>query len=214
MSVFLKRQSPFAADEWCIIPYENIAPNAFDSLLTIILHVPSCQFLYTQLPATSPDSLPLENERAKRVKDTIIANCTEILLKLDDYWVTCNARLNEELIHDPAVIENPQFLPPKDCKQELSALYASARIILNSLLALTSPNCKIQQMYEEQVLRYSATVLSTISLNSESLASVTWRFEVGFTLSVICKYSPCSIQRQEARDVLVRWEPGIDEGTV
>lgn len=212
LSVFLKRPSPFAADDWCLIPYEYIAQNAFDSLLTITLHVPACQCLYTQLPATNPDSSALENEKAKRAKEVIIAKCMEIMLKLDDYWV----RYNEELIHGHASSENPfntrgmQFLPPKDCNQELSAHYASARIILNSLLALTSPNRKIQQVYEEQVLRYSAKVLSEISLNSERLAAVAGRFLMGFPLRVICEYSPCRVQRQEARDALVRWEPGRD----
>lgn len=215
MSVFLKRPSPFAADEWCLIPHEYITQNAFDSLFTIILHVPSCQFLYSHLPATSSDSSALENEKTKIAKEEIIAKCMEIMLKLDDYWVTFIDRLNEEPTHDHTSSENPsalgvQFILSKDCKQEVFAHYASARIILNSLLALTSPNRKIQQMYEKQVLRYSAKVLSKSSLESEILAAVTGRFLMRPPLRVICEYSPCSVQRQEARDALARWEPHGD----
>lgn len=209
MSVFLKRPSPFAADEWCLIPYEYVEQNVFDSLLTIILHVPSCQFLYSQLPATSPESSALENEKTKIAKAAIIAKCMQIMLKLDDYRATNIVRLNEEPINDHTSSENPsalgvQSIPSKDCKPETFPHYASARIVLNSLLALTSPNRKIQQMYEEQVLRYSAKVLSESSLKSESLAPVTGRFLMGPPLRVICEYSPCSVQRQQAQDALAR----------
>lgn len=209
MSVILKRPSPFATDEWCLNPYEYVAQNAFDSLLTIILHVPSCQFLYTQLSASST---ALEKENAKRAKEVIIANCMKIMLKLDEYWMAHNARLNEEPIHDRTLCGNPcstprvQFILSKDCKQELCAYYATARIILNSLLALTSPNREIQQIYEEQVLQYSTRVLSKISSRSDRLAAMTGRFLMGFPLRVIYEYSPCSVQRQEALDALVRWE--------
>lgn len=211
MSVFLKRPSPFAADEWNLIPYEHITQNAFDSLFTIILHVPSCQFLYSQLPATSSDSSALENEKTKIAKEAIIAKCMEIMLKLDDYWVTCFDRFNEEPIHDHTSSENPsaigaQFFPSKGCEHEGFAYYASARIILNSLLALTSPNRKIQQMYEEQVLRYSAKLLSQSALEREIKAALTGKCLMGSPLRVICEYSPCSVQRQEARDILARWE--------
>lgn len=214
MSVILKRQSPFAADGWCLIPYEHIPQTAFDSLLTIILHVPSCQFLFTQLSASST---ALGNENAKRAKEVIRAKCMDIMLKLDDYWIAHNVRFNEEPIHDHTSCENPcntpgvQFLPPKDCKQELCAYYASARIILNSLLALISPSREIQQMYEEQVMQYSANVLSEIVLSSDRLAAMTGRFLMGFPLRVISEYSTCSVQREKALDALVRWEPGRDE---
>lgn len=211
MSVILKRPSPFAVDEWCLVPYEYIAQTALDSLLTIILHVPSCQFLYTQLSALSTG---LENENAKRAKEVIVANCTEIMLKLDEYWIAQNVRFDEEPIHDHTSCENPftspgvQFFPPQDCQQDLCAHYAGARIILNRLLALTSPNREIQQMYEEQVLQYSAKVLSEIPLSSDRLTAMTARFLMDFPLRVIYEYSPCSVQRQEALDALIRWEPG------
>lgn len=214
MSVILKRPSPFAADEWCLIPYEYIVQTTFDSLFTIILHVPSCQFLYTQLSASST---ALGNENAKRAKEVIRSDCMEIMLKLDDYWIAHYVSFIEEPIHDHTSCENPcntpkvQFLWPKDCKQELCAHYASARIILSSLLALTSPNREIQQMYEEQVMQYSAKVLSEISSSSDRLAAMTGRFLMGFLLGVIYEYSPCSVQKQEALDALVRWEAGRDE---
>lgn len=201
MSVILKRPSPFAASERCLTPYEYAAQNAIDGLLTIILHVPSCQFLYTQLSASST---ALENENSKRAKEVIIAKCMKIMLKLDEYLTAHNVRFNEDPNH-------ATFLPSKDCKQELCAYYASARIILNSLLALTSPNREIQQIYEEQVSQYSARVLSNISSRSDRLAAMTGRFLMGFPLRVIYEYSPCSVQRQEALDALVRWEPGRDE---
>lgn len=203
MSIILKRPSPFAADEWSLNPYEYVALSAFDSLLTIILHVPSCQFLYTQLSASST---ALENENAKRAKEVIIANCMKIMLKLDEYWMAHSVRFNEEPIHD-----HTSFISPKDCKQELCAYYASARIILNSLLALTSPNREIQQIYEEQVLQYSARVLSMISSSSDKLAAITGRLLMAFPLRVIYEYSPCSVQRQDALDALVRWQPGRNE---
>lgn len=201
MSVILKRPSPFAAGERCLIPYEYVAQNASDGLLTIILHVPSCQFLYTQLSASST---ALENENSKRAKEVIIAKCMKIMLKLDEYLTAYNVRFNEDPNH-------ATFLPSKDCKQEFCAYYASARIILNSLLALTSPNREIRQIYEEQVSQYSARVLSNISSRSDRLAAMTGRFLMGFPLRVIYEYSPCSVQRQEALDALVRWEPGRDE---
>lgn len=214
MSVILKRPSPFAADEWCLNPCKYVAQDAFDSLLTIILHVPSCQFLYTQLSASST---ALENENAKRAKEVIIANCMKIMLKLDEYWMAHNGRFNEELIHDHTSCENPcntsgvRFSSPEDCKQELCAYYASARIILNSLLALTSPNRETQQIYEEQVLQYSARVLSKISSSSDRLAAMTGRCLMGFPLRVIYEYSRCSVQRQKALDARVRWETGRNE---
>lgn len=136
----------------------------------------------------------------------------EILLKLDDYWEAHNPRLNEDLFHHNSSCENlyntrgVRLVPPKDCKQELYANYASARIILSSLLASASQNREIQQMYEEHALRYSARVLSEISLDSHRLDAMTGRFLMGFSFRVISEYSPCSEQRQAARDALVRWE--------
>lgn len=165
--------------------------------------MPSCQFLYTQLSASST---ALENENSKRAKEVIIAKCMKIMLKLDEYLTAHNFRFNEDTIHDPVT-----FLVSKDCKQELCAYYASARIILNGLLALTSPNREIQQIYEEQVSQYSARVLSNISSRSDSLAAMTGIFLMGFPLRIIYEYSPCSVQRQEALDALVRWAPGRDE---
>lgn len=209
MSVILKRPSPFAADKWCLHPYEYVAQNAFDSLLTIILHVPSCQFLYTQLSASST---ALENENAKRAKEVIIANCMKILVELDEYWMAHSVHFDEEQDHisrqNPCNILGEQFIL---CEQKWYAYYASARIILNSLLAVTSPNREIQQIYEEQVLQYSAIVLSYVSSSSSRLVAMAGRVLVGLPLRVIYEYSPCSVQRQEALDVLVRWEPGINE---
>lgn len=210
MSIILKRPSPFAADGWSLNPYEYVALSAFDSLLTIILHAPSCLFLYTELSASST---ALENENAKRAKEVIIANCMKIMLKLDEYWMARGVPFNEEPIHDHTSYENPgnKIIWPKDCKQELCAYYASARIILNSLLALTSPNREVQQIYEEQVLQYSARVLSEISSSSDRLAAITGRILMAFPLRVIYEYSPCSVQRQDALDALVRWQPGRNE---
>lgn len=214
MSVILKRPSPLAADERCLDPYEYVEQNEFDSLLTIILRVPSYQFLYTQLSASST---ALENENAKRAKEVIIANCMKIMLELDEYGLAHSVRLNEKPIHDHTSCDNPcntprvQFVSAEDGKLGLWAYYASARIVLNSLLALTSPNREIQQIYEKQVQQYSARVLSRISSSSESLAAMTGRFFLGFPLRVISEYSPYSVQRQEALDALVRWQPGRDE---
>lgn len=214
MSVILKRPSPFAADEWCLNPYEYVEQNAFDTLLTIILRVPSCQFLYTQLSASST---ALETENAMRAKEVIIDKCMKIMLKLDEYYAAHAFRSHEELIHDHASCENPwntpreQFISPEDDKLGFCAYYASARIILSSLLALTSPNREIQQIYEEQAQLYSAGVLCNISWSSERLAAMTGRFFLGFPLRVVSEYSPCGVQRQEALDALARWQPGRDE---
>lgn len=213
MSVILKRPSPFAADEWCLNPYEYVEQNAFDSLLTIILRVPSCQFLYTQLSASST---ALENENATRAKEVIIDKCMKIMLELDEYWMAHGFRFHEKPIHDHTSGENPctprvQFITPEDDKLGFCAYYASARIILSSLLALTSPNREIQQIYEEQVHLYSAGVLCNTSWSSERLAAMTARFFLGFPLRVISEYSHCGVQRKEALDALARWQPGRDE---
>lgn len=214
MSVILKRPSPFAATVWCLTPYEYVEQNEIDSLLTIILRVPSCQFLYTQLSASST---ALEIENVKRAKEVIIANCMKILLKLEEYSMAHSVRFHEEPIYDQTSGENPcstprvLFVSPQDGKLGLWAYYASARIVLNSLLALTSPNREIQQIYEKQVQQYSARVLSRISSSSERLAAMTGRFFLGFPLRVISEYSPFGVQRQQALDALMRWQPGRDE---
>lgn len=61
------------------------------------------------------------------------------------------------------------------------------------------------------MLQYSAKVLSEVSLSSDRLAAMTGRFLMGLPLKVIYEYSPCSVQRQEALNALVRWKPGRDE---
>ncbi len=159
---------------------------------------------------------PLPSEKAI---ETLKIKCLDMIARLDEYWNTNRHVISE--IYDYAwfsgpwdgSVPNPE--PENGFRNSFAASiiahFDGAKIILNGLLSLVSPNQSDQEFYKRQMMIHSASVLAATRYQDRIGALTGGTLLMVFSLKVVIRASPSKPQRAEATAALLKWgsERGI-----
>jgi hypothetical protein len=185
------------------------AKSPFDSLIDILLWIPNCLALRSQIN-TVKDNDPLTY---KALLQKLRNRLQNPLSRLDQWRLLygkdvlgehdCGGLSKSDTAYSGSMPETKAFLDPHTAT--VIAYYDVANILTQHLLQIATGN-----LTEHIIKQHAASALSAAKYHQSIGVSSSGTFVFVFVLKTICLLTPCNEQKREAQDAILTW--GIARG--
>jgi hypothetical protein len=200
----------FASDAWLTIPFLKQPKLPIDELVDVLLYLPHCLTIETQLKGLAADDVSLRQRLKKKLAELL----QRPINSLSAWWSTHQAPMMK---HDgipsssgfPTLGTSPS---PDSFTSPLAATsvayYCSAQAIATCLSDLAAPF----KQCDELLVRYISFILSAVEYHRACGQYSGGTFMMIYPIKVALFRSPCPHQKEELRKALLDWgrERGVE----
>ncbi|KAE9368866.1 hypothetical protein N431DRAFT_547735 [Stipitochalara longipes BDJ] len=217
-SLLADERSALSSELWCTVPFSNTPKTPFDTLVDILLQLPSC--------------LPLRNEMRKNaysnptksglLKRQLGIAANNLFSRLDEFWedykedidpdydqrlqqISCTSTFITEDWFTPHHLPCSHHFPFKSASDAyFTSMYDSGKLIVLGFLASISTGTSWYN-YNRDIVMHGTSVLASATY-CETLGVFNGvNFSMVFPIKLVCLLSPSEEQREMAREVLLKW---------
>jgi hypothetical protein len=204
-------QCAFASESWRTIPFLVYPKSPIDELIDILLYLPCCLAIETQLKSLDgDDDTDLREKLTKKLSDLL----EQPIASLSEWWTKHHADMSKG--HDSSIsltmptattIPSPESFTSPVVATTL-AYYSTAQILATCLFAITVPSSQLSEL----ILHHISVALSAIKYHHACGPYSGGTFMMVYPIKVILFYSPSSKQREDMQQFLWAWgqERGVE----
>jgi hypothetical protein len=212
----IEEPSPFAAEEWCTIPFDVYPKTAFDVLIDILLQLPSCLSSFNEMRKQAG------SRASKKLREEVIAQARRIISDLNRFWNQhkaqidpnydrrwlCNLDVDLGHVCGSSTVYSTPFQSP--FMATFTALYDTASMLGLRYLgaALGTP-----ESYKNRITMHAESILAAVAYHESSGLFSGGTFNMVFPLKIVCILAPSESQRNIAQQALLTWgaNRGVDD---
>ncbi|KAF8848301.1 hypothetical protein BDZ45DRAFT_733024 [Acephala macrosclerotiorum] len=201
---------------WCTVPFHRIEKTPFDTLVDILLQLPSCLPVRNEMRKTRES----HTATSESLRSHLHTAASHLSSRLDDFWKdnkdTIDPEYHQRLIQatvSPSEIEadGRQPIPfTSPAKAYFTSMYDAGKLITLSLLEAAS---LVPNSYSQGVVMHGASILSSAAYCETHGLFNRVSFSMVFPIKLVCLLSPSEMQRSLAQDALLKWgsERGLED---
>jgi hypothetical protein len=184
--------------------------SPIDELIDILLYLPCCLAIETQLKSLNgDDNRTLREELAKKLIDQL----EQPIVSLSVWWTKHHADIIE--YHNssmPFTISTMTVPSPELFKSPIAATtlvyFSTVQVMITRLLAITTPSSQLDKL----IIHYISFALSAISYHRAYGTYSGGTFMLIYPMKVFLFQSPCPNQRKVVQQLLLAWgqERGVE----